>query len=616
MSKPQAESNDGLVQIATPLQGARSAVASIAFGIFLILIAGTPILDAFRQGPPPKLTGAEKLTAETMRAKAKWMNGTRAAIIAADLKDNSEVRRLALPYWATTLWRVFGEVNRALVGGSEDWIFLRERAKTNPLSDARLIGLVAATVACADRRIAAQGIDPIVLLIPRKETVANDHLPKVIMARPHLDAAVLRATRAHGVRVPDLEVRFSGHKPDAIYHKSDSHWNDSGSLIAAQAVASMLGIANADERGAELKREPFWYETGDALRMSAVTRVDRTNPLGAGEWDVRIRPPKSPDIPWDEKATPPMTDLALLGTSFSAHSRLRANLSWLTKQPIWSGARPGMGPMVPLEDLIKKRPGGVLPKRLVWEIPLNYLICLSVPLDRLANFIAIAPAPNVDQLASTGSLNGLMSQKSTLVPGNHTLNGELIAKTNNEAILHPGTGVLAYRIRGLASADAQIMTVSEGTRIIAPWRAGVVEIVVPVIAWKRTSECSVHLRAPKGTVVRVDSVELVTDCRRDTAELSAPWLPHRLDHVVVDVDATNKQTCAFTVTAFCSSGKTVTIGTAAGARPDSKHYFAVASCVDESIVKLDVVSDNPKALVTVKRAPWIAPVAPTDSRPK
>jgi hypothetical protein len=269
-------------------------VAAAAFALFALVCVGTPVVDALAAANRPKLDGAEKVADDLKRSKASWFDGTRFALISADLKEDSSVRKWALPAWAWTLWRAFGETAATLVSGDDGWIYMRERIKTNPLPDDRLVGLAAASIAVADRRLAGVGIETTVVLVPRKEAVARDFLPKHLNARPGLDGRVIDAARAQGVRVPFVDRAFAAATPDAVYHKTDSHWNDRGTLAAAVAVAESLGATDAATRAATLPREDVRYTLGDALRMSAVTRTDRSNPFDAGEPDVRVRVPEIP----------------------------------------------------------------------------------------------------------------------------------------------------------------------------------------------------------------------------------------------------------------------------------------------------------------------------------
>lgn len=604
------EPDDGLVREADRMSPAAHRVAIAAFSLFVLVCIGTPIVDAYAASGRAKLDGAEKVADDKKRAAAAWLDGTRFALIASDLKEGSSVRKWALPVWAWGLWRGFGEVAGTLVSGSDGWIYMRERIKTNPLPDDRLVGLAAASVAVADRRLAGMGIDPIVVLVPRKEAVARAHVPKHFDARPDLDARVIAAARGHGVRVPDVDGAFAAVPADDVYHKTDSHWNDRGTLAAAVATAVALGAADASAKAATLPREPVHYTLGDALRMSAVTRTDRTNPLGAGEPDIRVRTPDAPDLAWEEKTPKPMTDTALLGTSFSAHSRFRADLEWLLGEKVWSGARPGMGPMIPVEDLLRRVPGGRFPKRLVWEVPLHYLVSMSTPLDRLANLVDVSEAPNVVAVAGLDRVGDVFSTKSSMKRGDaRPSDGELILSFANGRLHHPGGGVFSFRIRGLPDDDVQVMTVAESSRIIAPWRKGRTEITVPLMAWKPTFEGSVHLRSQKPVKVRIDAVELVSDCDIEggaTPTKGAPWKPGRLDHVVVDVDMKGRRAKTVTIDARLDDGTAVRLAEIGDVGERARLVVSARAVVGRNVVGLVAKAADGASAGSPRSAPWRA----------
>jgi hypothetical protein len=312
-----------------------------------------------------------------------------------------------------------------------------------------------------------------------------------------------------------------------------------------------------------------------------------------------------------------MTRTALLGTSFSAHSRFRADLEWLVGEKIWSGARPGMGPMIPVEDLLRRVPGGTLPTRLLWEVPLHYLVSTYTPLDRLANLVDVSEAPNVAPVASLSDVGDVFGEKSTLKAGDlRLLGGESILAFANGRLHHGGGGVFAFRVRGVVSEDVQVMTVAESSRIIAPWRKGRTEIVVPLMAWKPTFEGSVHVRSQKPVAIRIDSVELVSDCDLASGPVptsAAPWTPGRLDHVVVDVDGKGRRAKTVTVDATLDDGKSVRLVGVDNVGERLRIVTSAAPVVGRRIVALTAKAADGGEVGIPRAAPWRAP-KPT-SRP-
>ena len=97
------EPDDGLVREADRMSPAAHRVAIAAFSLFVLVCIGTPIVDAYAASGRAKLDGAEKVADDKKRAAAAWLDGTRFALIASDLKEGSSVRKWALPLWAWSL---------------------------------------------------------------------------------------------------------------------------------------------------------------------------------------------------------------------------------------------------------------------------------------------------------------------------------------------------------------------------------------------------------------------------------------------------------------------------------------------------------------------------------
>jgi hypothetical protein len=91
----------------------------------------------------------------------------------------------------------------------------------------------------------AEGVACEVVIVPNKETVYPEYLPAHL--RPpdgvpsRLDQFVARMSTHPEVALLDLRSALAGGKSwQRLYHRSDTHWNDCGAYVAAQAIGADL----------------------------------------------------------------------------------------------------------------------------------------------------------------------------------------------------------------------------------------------------------------------------------------------------------------------------------------------------------------------------------------
>ncbi len=187
----------------------------------------------------------------------------------------------------------------AVIRGQDGWLFYADDGSTDdylnaaPLGPADLAQWAAALQHTHDW-LAARGITYLFVLAPDKHVVYPEFMPDSIRrtAGTSRTDQLVAHLRAH-TTVPVLDLRpalLAAKREGRIYHRTDSHWNDPGAFVAAQAILARLqalsggalrGVA-ADARRdftREDARGPGW----DLARM-----------LGLEAWvqedDIRLRP--------------------------------------------------------------------------------------------------------------------------------------------------------------------------------------------------------------------------------------------------------------------------------------------------------------------------------------
>jgi alginate O-acetyltransferase complex protein AlgJ len=97
-----------------------------------------------------------------------------------------------------------------------------------------------------DRRswLAARGIRYLIVVAPNKETIYPEFMPpelRSVRAETRLDQLLADLRQHSNVEIVDLRDALRRTKRgQRVYHKTDSHWNDAGALVASQEILTRL----------------------------------------------------------------------------------------------------------------------------------------------------------------------------------------------------------------------------------------------------------------------------------------------------------------------------------------------------------------------------------------
>lgn len=154
------------------------------------------------------------------------------------------------------------EAHGSVTVGRDGWLFLaggrmeQDFRRTDPFSSA---DLVAWRRVLAERRerLAAAGIGYALLVAPNQQTIYAEFMPRS-MTRAEQPSRLdqLAAEAAREPKLPVVDVRsvlFEGKRKFPTYHRTDTHWNDYGALLAYQAVLDRLGPAFCSSSAAALE---------------------------------------------------------------------------------------------------------------------------------------------------------------------------------------------------------------------------------------------------------------------------------------------------------------------------------------------------------------------------
>ncbi len=503
--------------------GIRRVTAIIVSVIFFAVGFGGGMLDLFFPQPLPSVIGREKVQQDRERSLANFSDGSLARLFEKDCRLTSTVRSFSLPLYAGALFTLFGEADPTqVVVGEDGWVFQLQRLCAKDLPEAKLAVAPATIISALTRRFALAGTKLVILPVPRKEELYQQHLAgRHFPIRPELYEALLVALRARGVIVVDTAraIRAADGGRENMFYKTDSHWNLPGALAAAEECARILGIQKpVAERATMVKTHGTALLCGDLLRMAGLFRPDRSGCAWALEEHANVGFVKRSDgAPSALLAAPKMVDHALAGTSYSwVEQVLPRSLAHVTDLEWYAAVWPALGPVEPLRRCVREMVKQRFPRLLVWEIPDYELFCVNPELLGIDGVFALLPSARLSPLLPAETdLATVWAKKGTLTVGaTHEVGRTPLATWLPEnLIVYPGDGSVSLRLTGAVNGAAiRVTAVTDGGRFSALWEAGRAEVILPLIAPAESRKLHLTVMAPTGpATLRLDGLELVSD---------------------------------------------------------------------------------------------------------
>ena len=206
----------------------------------------------------------------------------------------------------STLVRWYGESrlfwlgvspSAAVIVGRDGWFFyaddkaVEDDANVELLDDAALANWREAVLR-ARNWLRARGIGYVFTIAPDKHVLYREAVPPTITRIHDMSRAdqLFAALRDTGLAIDTRPALFEAKQRERIYHKTDTHWNDRGALIAYQQIINAVR-ARVPSTPAAWTRHDFeaverTTEGMDLAGMMGLTRVLRENDLAL----VPIRP--------------------------------------------------------------------------------------------------------------------------------------------------------------------------------------------------------------------------------------------------------------------------------------------------------------------------------------
>lgn len=270
-------------------------------------------------------------------------------------------------------WRVFGSGGPQVAVGCDDWLYLMDELRPWP-DAAKAMAARADAMHRVASQLQARGIALVVALVPDKariETAPACGIPYSAQASARL--AAFKAL-AGDIPLVDLAPLFAAtHRP--LYYRTDTHWNQDGAAVAAQAIADAARpVAITRDRVFKTEAGPETDRAGDLLRLMSLEDVPdlviKLRPLPDRERPETTRQTEGPAEAAGLLDDAPVADVVLLGSSFSLngnfHGRLQESLGASVGQfgqaggAFWGSARDYFR-----SPAFTETP----PKLVVWEFP-------------------------------------------------------------------------------------------------------------------------------------------------------------------------------------------------------------------------------------------------------
>jgi alginate O-acetyltransferase complex protein AlgJ len=283
-------------------------------------------------------------------------------------------------YQREASWLLLRDLGADVKQGEDGWLFLDEELRVHPDRTANARDR-AATVSEIFRALAARHIALLVVVVPDKSRIERAHLgglrrPPALDSRVRDWAALLDAS---GVPVLDLSPTLEA-STSPPFLKTDTHWTEHGSRLAADAVAERLRRMRA------IEGEPV--PSVIASRKAVTTWGDLVHLAGIDGLPASLKP--APDTDWQStvETRNESTDLfgatalpatVLIGTSFSRRGNFHAFLQLASQALVADFAMDG-GDFSGAAQRYFSGPAFAEnpPRAIVWEVPER---ALESPID-------------------------------------------------------------------------------------------------------------------------------------------------------------------------------------------------------------------------------------------
>lgn len=362
-----------------PLAPSRSPTGSPARATPLrirpLMLPGVALLAILAVGLATSLYTLVFKRAELPAKDISWSaaaDGKTTTAVGDFLQHASPLETPLVTFDRVTSYMLTGDLGARVRRGCGNWLFLTDELVLNRdrLDNAakhiRMVKEVAAY-------LKSRNVGLVVAPVPDKSRVQAAELCGV--DRPPAIAGRLgdfeTQLKSAGIVVTDLLAPLNAVNGER-YYRTDTHWNERGARIAADAIASALqqaGLAPTQKAEFKVTKDPEHERVGDLIRLAGLDNVPYPlRPRGDEEAPTVITESAAANVGLLDET--PAPQLAVVGTSFSRRANFVPFMSLALGAPVENEAEDGGGVAnAAMTYFAKPEFQKTPPKAVVWEIP-------------------------------------------------------------------------------------------------------------------------------------------------------------------------------------------------------------------------------------------------------
>lgn len=272
-------------------------------------------------------------------------------------------------------YRLTGGAGDQVRVGRDGWLFLSEELRYEPQGPAHL-QVRADLLSNASKALETRGVRLVLVLVPDKARVYPQHLRA--QAYPAYQqgrySETLTALRQRGLLVVDVLADFE-RAPAArdLYYRTDTHWNQSGARLAAQAVAQAVRPVHLEQSLFVTRQQgSASLRSGDLIRLMGLEGMPQClRPASDLEASAVTQPTGSGGVSLFGDARVPVV---LVGTSYSLRGNFHGYLQEALSASVLNAAKDGGGFLQAATQYLQDDAfTQSKPAVLVWEIPERFM---------------------------------------------------------------------------------------------------------------------------------------------------------------------------------------------------------------------------------------------------
>lgn len=295
------------------------------------------------------------------------------------LDQKLPIRKVLITTANSLRFLITGGAGEQVRVGSQDWLFLTDELRFDAGGGENL-RTRADLLAAASNNLDAMDVKLIVTLVPDKARV---HPGKLIGGRyPEYNRTryqdALNALRSRNVTTVDLLTPLAANATlSDVYYRTDTHWNQAGAKVAADAVSTAikeLNIEMGDAHFSTATSKEVVQRPGDLIRLMGLDDAPEVMrpraDLEAQTTTTQTTADKSNDLFGDSGVS-----IVLTGTSYSLRANFHGFLQQALSTRILNAAKDGGGFLQATTDYLKDDSFRLAkPKLIIWEIPERFFL--------------------------------------------------------------------------------------------------------------------------------------------------------------------------------------------------------------------------------------------------